>query len=134
MIVVLDASAAIEIALNREFGKTFQELLSEAELVLAPDLFPSEITNVFWKYASYADLPVEKCIKGIDFCLDLIDDYIVSKSLYREVFSEGIKTKHSAYDLFYLVVARRHNATIITRDKKMMAIALQLRVPVAKQP
>jgi len=128
MIVVLDASAAVEIALGRKNSGEFRELLRQSDLVLAPDTYPSEITNVFWKYASFSDLNVEKCEKGIDYCLDLIDDYIATKNLCREVFSESIKTEHSAYDLFYLIIARRHNASIITSDKKMKKTATELRI------
>ena len=130
MIIVLDASAAIEIALNKESGKLFQEILLESDLVIAPDTFPSEITNVFWKYAFHSNMEKEKCEKGIDYCLDLIDDYIDTKSICREVFFESINNEHSSYDIFYLIVARRHNATIITKDKKMIKIANQLKIRV----
>ena len=130
MIIVLDASAAIEIALNKESGKLFQEILLESDLVIAPDTFPSEITNVFWKYAFHSNMEKEKCEKGIDYCLDLIDDYIDTKSICREVFFESINNEHSSYDIFYLIVARRHNATIITKDKKMIKIANQLKIKV----
>ena len=130
MIVVLDASAAIEIALNKGNGDNFRNLLKSSDLVIAPDTFPSEITNVFWKYANYSDLPADKCSNGIDYCLDLIDDYIETKNLCREVLSESIIRKHPAYDLFYLVVARRHNAAILSNDKKMKYIATELKIKI----
>jgi predicted nucleic acid-binding protein len=132
MIVVLDASAAIALALGRENSGDVRELLRQSDLVLAPDTYPSEITNVFWKYASFSDLSIEKCEKGIDYCLDLIDDYIATIDLCREVFSESIKTEHSAYDLFYLIIARRHNAAIITGDKKMKGTAAELRIKITE--
>lgn len=128
MIVVLDASAAIEIALNREHSTSFRDLIRQSDLVLAPDTFPSEITNVFWKYATYSNMPIEVCEKGIDYCLDLIDDYIETTSLCREVFSESYKNNHAAYDLFYIVTARRFNASLLTRDAKMKAIAEALKI------
>jgi predicted nucleic acid-binding protein len=128
MIIVIDASAAVEIALNRELSNKFRELLRQSDLVIAPDTFPSEITNVFWKYAAYSEMPIEKCEKGIDYCIDLVDDYIETRTLCREVFSESNKNDHSAYDLFYLIVARRHNASILSRDKKMKRIAKEIKV------
>ncbi len=128
MIVVLDASAAIEIALNRGHSSSFREVLRQSDLVLAPDTFPSEITNVFWKYAMYSEMPVEACEKGIDYCLDLIDDFIETKPLCREVFSESYKNNHSAYDLFYIVIARRNNASLLSRDAKMKTIADALKI------
>lgn len=64
MIIVLDASAAIEIALNREHSNTFREILRNSDLVIAPDIFPSEITNVFWKYASFSEMSIDQCERG----------------------------------------------------------------------
>lgn len=128
MIVVLDASSAIEIALNREKANKYREILRESDLVLAPDTFPSEITNVFWKYASFSDMATDQCEKGIDYCIDLIDDYIETKSMCREVFSESLKNEHAAYDIFYLIIARRYNGLILSRDKKMNKIAQELKI------
>jgi len=63
MIIVLDASAAIEIALDKDGAKIFREALLDSDLVIAPDIYPSEITNVFWKYANISEIEQEKCIK-----------------------------------------------------------------------
>lgn len=130
MTVVLDASAAIEIALHKEGAKAFQKILIDSDLVLAPDTFPSEITNVFWKYAVYSEMGREICETGIYCCLDLIDTYVDTKAICAEVFAESMNTEHPAYDLFYLVAARRHNAAIVSKDKKMMATAKRLNIKV----
>lgn len=130
MIVLLDASAAIEIALNNEKSEIYKNYLEESDLVIAPNIYPSEITNVFWKYANYSKMPIEICEKGILYCLDLVDDYLETKNLCIEVFSESIKNKHSAYDLYYLVLARRNNASILSKDKKLKSIAHELKIKV----
>jgi len=130
MTVVVDASAAVEIALGNDFAPAFQEVLNEADVVLAPDTFPAEITNVFWKYGYHSNLAADKCQRGIAYCLDLIDDYITTQDLCREVFSESLRLKHAAYDIFYLVVARRNDAVVLTRDKKMIEAAKTLGVAV----
>jgi predicted nucleic acid-binding protein len=130
MIIVLDASAAIEIALEKDKAEQFRGFLKESDLVISPDTFPAEITNVFWKYSSFSKLPDELCERGILYCLDLVDDYLKTKDLCREVFAESIKRKHSAYDLYYLVLARRHNASILTNDKEMKKIAKSMKINV----
>ena len=132
MTVVVDASAAIEIALNKEMAEKFQQILADADLVLAPDIFPAEVTNVFWKYGSMSNLPATDCQSGISCCLDLVDDYIDTIDLCREVFSMAIGLKHSAYDIFYLVVARRNDAAVLSRDRKMMDAAKLLKVKTAR--
>ena len=131
MNIVLDASAAVEIALSGELSPSFRESIEEADLVLAPDTYPAEVTNVFWKYSRLSHLPTDKCQKGISCCLDLVDDYIGTLYLCREVFSESMRTRHSAYDIFYLVVARRHDAVVLTRDSRMIEAAKVLGVGVA---
>ena len=128
MILVLDASAAIEIALNKEQAASFKDILKSADIVLSPDIYPSEITNVFWKYAISSDIPIDECKKGITFCLDLIDDYISTKDICREAFSESVIHKHASYDMFYLLIARRNDATLLTKDKKLMLLADKMNV------
>ncbi|MFP4378397.1 MAG: type II toxin-antitoxin system VapC family toxin [Spirochaetales bacterium] len=131
MTLVIDASAAIEIALGKEHAPEFQRLVTSADVVLAPDTFPAEITNVFWKYARFSGLPIDKCHKGISFCLDLVDDYVRGPDVCREVFGESMKSEHSAYDVFYLVAARRNHANIMTRDKAMMETAVRMGIGIA---
>lgn len=126
MIVVVDASAAIEIALSNQYSELFSSTIADADLVMAPDTFSSEVTNVFWKYANFSKLPVQKCEIGIDTCIDLIDDFVATKLLCREVFLESLRTRHSSYDIFYLAVARRNNALLLTRDLKLKTIAEEI--------
>ena len=131
MIVVLDANAAMEIVLNREYGEQFKGVLKKSDLVITPNTFASEITNSFWKYAMHKELSEEQCQKGIEYCLDLVDDFIDTNSMCKEVFSEAIDQEHSAYDVYYLVLARRNNAVILTRDKKMKNIASIMKIDIA---
>ena len=123
MIIVLDASAALEIALNNTESDRFAEIISNAKLVIAPDIYPSEVVNAFWKYAAYSDMDEDKFKSGIDYCIDLIEDFIPTKFLSREVFSEAINHQHPSYDIFYAVIARRNDAILVSKDKKLKKIA-----------
>ena len=76
MIIVLDASAALEIVLNNSEANKFADILTNAKLVIAPDIYSSEVVNAFWKYANYSDMDEEKCKSGIEYCIDLIEDFI----------------------------------------------------------
>jgi len=129
LITILDASAAVEIALDKEQSVKFKEVLIESEIVLAPDLFISEITNVFWKYRRFTGISDSQCVEGIEFSINLVDDYISTKDLWREVFSQSVSENHSVYDVFYLIVARRNSARLITCDKKLRKLAERLHIP-----
>jgi len=123
MTVVVDASGAVEIALKNPRSEDFRKILQKADVILAPDTFISEVTNVFWKYKKFSTFSDEICLNGIEFCINLIDDFVSSKELWRESYSEGIKNQSSTYDMFYLVTARRNSGMIISMDKKLNAIA-----------
>ena len=125
MILVLDASAAIEIALNKSDSKRFKEKLDEADLIIAPDTYPSEITSVFWKYADFSGLSTDQCEDGVDCCIDF-----ETKGFCREVFLESKKARHSPYDMYYVVLARRNGAALLTKDKKLKSIAKEFKIKI----
>ena len=130
MISVVDASAAVEIALYKEKAQMFKAALAASEIVLAPDLFVSEVTNAFWKYRTVTEISDNQCVDSIQLCLEMVDDFISTKELWREVYSQSVSFKHSVYDVFYLVVARRNSAQVITCDKKLKQLATKLQIPI----
>lgn len=123
MIVVLDASAAVEIILQREFSQPLTSVLKEADWVISPALFVSEISNVFWKYQKFANYSFDDCEKSIEQAITLPDDYINDIELYREAFNLGCMLNYPVYDMLYLILARRNNAKLLTMDKKLIAAA-----------
>ena len=119
MIIILDASAAVEIVLRRENSKRLLPYIEDAEWILAPGLFVSEITNVFWKYHKFNKLPLEQCEKGIEFSVNLPDEYSDDHTLYKEAFALGCQISKPIYDMFYLVLARRNSGYLMTLDKTL---------------
>lgn len=126
MRIVLDASAAVEVALQKERASEFFNLIQAASVVLAPDTYISEVTNVFWKYRKFQQFTDEICLKGIEFCLNLVDVYLDSKDLWREAYTAGVKHQSSTYDMFYLAAARQNSARLLTLDKKLREVAGEL--------
>ncbi len=125
MILILDTSAAIEIVLQRDNSKRFSDHLSNADWVLVPDVFISEIVNVFWKYHQFDDLPLDICERGIENSIAIVDSIIDTKELYKEAFALSCISRHPVYDTLFLVLARRHNGTLLTLDKKLSRLALK---------
>ena len=123
MIVVLDASAAVEIVLQRKSAQKLGKIVQEADWVIAPTLFIAEITNVFWKYQKFAGYPFAACETNIEQTIALPDDYISEIDLYREAFNMGCLLDFPVYDMLYLVLARRNTAILLTMDKKLLLAA-----------
>ena len=69
MRIVLDASAAVEIALDGKHAARLDEVLEESEEVLAPDLLLAEIVNSIWKYHEFQQLELNTCVRALDFAV-----------------------------------------------------------------
>jgi predicted nucleic acid-binding protein len=115
--VVLDANCAIEIALNKKEGERLKARLDQTDQVLAPDLLVPEFVNTLWKYHQFDQLSLELCDEALTRLLDLVDTFVPSREIYRDAFalSRAQKTR-AAYDMFYLALALRENALLLTLD------------------
>lgn len=116
MRLVLDASAAIEVVLRRPQAGRFAQPLEEADEVLAPDLFVPEVVNTVWKYHSFEKLGLGVCDDAIAHALGLVDVFTPCRELHREAFLLARTTRRPAYDMFYLALARREDALLMTAD------------------
>jgi len=115
--VVLDASCAIEIALNKKEGETLKALLDESDEVLAPDLLVPEFVNALWKYYQFNQLSLIICDEAMGVLLDFVETFVPSRDIYREAFSLSQAQKsRAAYDMFYLALALREDAVLLTLD------------------
>jgi len=122
MTVSIDVCGAMEILMQREKAEKFGKALQEAALVVAPDLYVSELTNTLWKYYRAKLLSRDECIQCIQDGINYVDKFIDSKDLWQEAFPEGINNGHSIYDMFYMVATRRHDGTLITNDSVLAKI------------
>jgi len=112
----------MEILLQKEKAQIYAKKLQEATFVIAPDLYVSELTNTLWKYHYAKILSKDECIQYIQDGINYVDRFIACMDLWQEAFSEGIKNKHSIYDMFYMVVARRYDGIVMTNDSILAAI------------
>ena len=130
MTAVIDVCGAMEILLHKEKAGLFNKALQGATIIIAPDLYISELTNTLWKYHSVKTRTKDECLLYINKGIGLIDTFISAKDIWQEAFSEGINNNHSIYDMLYLVVARRHGGTLITNDSALAAICKKSHVKV----
>lgn len=131
MRIVLDASAALEVALNRNRATELSAQLDEANEVLAPELFVPEVVNAVWKLHHFGNLSLSACDGTVEVLLEFIDVLVSCKELYREAFLLSRTTRRPAYDMFYLALAKREDAALLTLDKALRKEALRqgIRLP-----
>jgi predicted nucleic acid-binding protein len=128
MTIVLDVSAAMQIVLQKERKDYFESLVKKASWVIAPELYISEITNVLWKYHKNKILTHDECLQYLEDGLALIDDFFTEKDMWKEVLGESIKNDHSAYDMFYAILARRNDSILVSHDKELIKIAKEMKI------
>lgn len=122
--IVLDCNAAIEIARGTEYGDAFMMLMESNEKTIAPQIFTYELANVVSKYARGSYITRDAALELGHQATALIDELHDDRSLWEEAVAESIRLKHSAYDLLYLVLARRNAATLFTLDRKLQQLCL----------
>jgi len=130
MIVVLDTTAAIEIILNKKDSKKFKNIIIEADTVIAPELYISEITNVAWKYNKISNFGHEEYYSLADDGISLIDQFIETKFLWKEALREAMNNDQTVYDCLYLICARRNDGILLTKDQKLKKLCRKLKIEV----
>jgi len=126
--VVLDASAAVRQVIDPSGSPEIFNLVGQAKLVLAPELFVAETANAFWKYLRAASSTREQCELGLGAALELVDEFVPLEPLSREAFDLAATMGRPVYDAFYLVLARRNGAVLATADRQLLRDANALGV------
>lgn len=126
--IVMDASAAVEITRSTEKGHALLSLIEPDEIIVAPSWFQAEVANVFWKYVHAGLMDKETATERLMLCEALISKFIPIDEFKREAFFEAINQDHSFYDMVYLCLARRNGATLFTLDKQLIDICIKAKV------
>ena len=130
--IVLDASAAFEIAMFRPKREIFLEFLTNDSEIVAPEFFIAECTNVAWKYLKTGYFESENEAKlTLTYVLQMVTKYTCSADYSIEVLHEANRLNHAAYNMYYYVLARDNVATLLTVDEKLAKICRENGVNVA---
>ena len=117
MKVVLDTNCALEIAFNKTDAVRLKTLLEESDAVLAPDLIIPEFVNALWQLHRLSRVSLSLCQEAGEVLFALVGMFVPSQELYREAFAlSRAQQTRSAYDMFYLALALRENAVLLTLD------------------
>lgn len=130
MTYVLDTNIAFEIAFQGPDFNKYKRLLEEADSVLAPTLYESEVTNTLLKYIKDGYIDIQNAKISLTLMLQFVDLYTDTAELAIETLSEATRLNHSAYDIFYMVLARRNGATLLTKDERLKKLAIDAGVRV----
>ena len=117
--IVLDTSAAVELILGRTSQRIVKAILEQSHLTVVPQLFIAEICNVFWKLNCFQKLPEEDCIIGTNLAINLVDEFVELNELRTDAFTLAAENSIPVYDMFFLTLAIKRKARLVTMDKKL---------------
>ena len=126
--IVLDCSAALEIALKTPRGLGMQSLFLLNEDVIAPEWFRAEVANSAWKYFHTKRMSEEEARRLMEDALSLPDRLVPIDDMLDEAFAESVALDHCVYDMLYLVLTRRNVATLATCDSALRDCCLKRNV------
>lgn len=117
MTLVVDASVAAQWVLPEPQSDRANALRLTGESIIAPDLVFAEIGNAVWKRAVQGEIPVT--------ATGLFTTLVPMAELAARATEIAIALKHPIYDCFYLALAERERAPMISADKRLLAVAKQ---------
>jgi predicted nucleic acid-binding protein len=121
---VIDSSVALKwVVPEADSDKALRLLADYAAAIhqlLAPDLFPIEITNALASAEKSARIQPGEAVL---FLTDILNNAPVlheSTPLLRRALQISLPTRHSIYDCLYIALAERESCQFVTSDTKLI--------------
>jgi predicted nucleic acid-binding protein len=110
---VIDASAAAEYVLRTPIGRRLHELV-EGAFLMAPSLLDVEVFSVVRRAVLHKGLGEDRAW----LALSDLSDWPIDRISHSILIKEAWRHRHnvSAYDAFYVAVARLYDAPLLTTD------------------
>jgi len=125
MRLVLDASAAIHTVTKSPFEDLLRNNINQSNAVIAPDLYYAEVSSGLLKYVKADLLDIKHARERLAEASGLITKFHTVKELRYEALLEANRLNHSVYDIYYLILAKRYGAYLVSLDKRLLALARQ---------
>jgi predicted nucleic acid-binding protein len=121
--LIVDASVAVRWFVPALAWPSATALLSTEDTLLAPELILAEAANAFWKSSRAGYMKASEMQSAIAQLPGFFEELVPSRDLADEAVEISLGLNHPAYDCFYLALARREAAPLVTADKRLAAAA-----------
>ncbi|HTJ74252.1 MAG TPA: type II toxin-antitoxin system VapC family toxin [Acidimicrobiales bacterium] len=118
--IVLDASAAIELLLSTDAGEAVARRISDPDEILhAPHLLAAEVAQVLRRYEAAGAITAQDGAAALDDLVALDIERHDHDSLLGRVWE--LRPNLTAYDALYVALAEVLDAPLLTQDRKLAA-------------
>lgn len=122
MSLVVDASIVVKWAIA-EVGSDQANELRHRPGLMAPSLIAAEIGSALLKRARSGEVSRDDALAAARAVLLPFDAFVPLETLHEQALTIAFAGDHPIYDCFYVALARREGAPLITADRKMAALA-----------
>ncbi len=123
--LIVDASVAAKWVLPEPGSDEAAALRTQDSALIAPSLVAAEISNALWKSARRGDLQHESVGRMLQVAMGHFTRLIPIETLAMNALRLALKLQHPIYDCFYLALAERERAPLITADERLIRAARQ---------
>jgi predicted nucleic acid-binding protein len=120
MTIVVDASIALRWCFQLNGSDRAEELLRSHDHLIAPDLVIAEIANAAWKFVIFDRMLAESAVSAVREVAKAFAELVPATVLKDRALAIAIELRHPAYDCFYLALAERSNAILVTADDRLI--------------
>jgi predicted nucleic acid-binding protein len=118
--IVVDASVALRWCFQLNKSDRAEELLRSGHHLIAPDLVIAEITNAAWKFVIFDKMAPESAVSAVREVVKAFEELVPMSALRDRALAIAIELRHPAYDCFYLALAERSTAPLVTADERLI--------------
>jgi predicted nucleic acid-binding protein len=129
MTLVIDASVASKWVLPEPDSEK-AALLRGTERMIAPSLVAAEIGNALWKSGTRGDFPTAEAEHLLQVAVAHFARLVPTEDLAGSALRFAFDLRHPIYDCFYLALAEREDATLITADARLAATAKKAKLKI----
>jgi predicted nucleic acid-binding protein len=123
---VLNASAVVRLICHDPAAAGWAAQLSQASMVLAPELMLTEVANALWTLRRTGILEEVDPQVLLANARDFVDQFEPDRELQVEALALACHLDHAVYDCLYLALARREAALLLTADQRLQQLAARV--------
>jgi predicted nucleic acid-binding protein len=124
--LVVDASVAVKWVVRQPLSLEASNLLAAETRLLAPSLLLAEAGNGLWRHVRVGDITDAQARLGLEAIEKAFAELIEMRQLHHDALNLALHVDHPVYDCFYLALARREGAPLVTADKRLVKLGATL--------
>jgi predicted nucleic acid-binding protein len=125
---VVDASVAVKWILPESGSSAAAALRKLNDDLSAPSLIAVEVGNALWKAVRRGSVTRSEALEGFEAALISLQSLIPIEELRVRALALAIELRHPIYDCFYLALAQRETALLVTADEAMFTAARKAKI------